>query len=151
MRPSYARLPISISALETKTHSHILGTLKDLAVEMFETLRRRPDHSGDFRTVADQSTPPYCRPPEDEYEEEDGEDAEWVGDNGEGFLIRPNRPGNARNAPGAAVAAARVSIHQFRGRPTDSLKGPARRARYSCGATSLPASGDTALNPAGRI
>ena len=98
--------------------------MKDLAIKMFETHRRRPDPSEVYRANELDGTEMEGGDG-DEQEEDDLEEPEieWADGNGEVFLLRPKRAPKARNAPGAAVTASKGAINQFRSLPNSRPKG----------------------------
>ena len=113
MRLSDGELPIVLSALETNPNSHSVEILKGITIKMFETHRGNPDSPEVFRAQIQSETASVNDPERIEPaglgerdEPLDEEDIEWkVEAAGEVFLMKPERPKKARNAPGSAVSA----------------------------------------------
>ena len=123
LKLSEGKLPIALSAMETKPNSQSVGSLKDVTIKMSETRRRNPDTSEVYQAqgVPDTATMPdsdRCDTDGQEDWEEDWDEAdeyEWQGEvAGAILLIKPKRHTKARNTPGAAVAAQKGSINRFR-------------------------------------
>ena len=112
LKLSEGELPLVLSALETKPSSHIVDSMRDIAIEMFETHRHNPDASEVFQAQfqrENQSTigTEDCSQNETEEWPDDTEGViERYGEVArEAYLIKPKRPVKARGTHGSEVSA----------------------------------------------
>ena len=96
MKSSETQRPVAISALETKQNSHIVETLKDITVKMFETHRRNPDSSEVYVNQSAQDLAEEQGGPSIAFGEEDPDDGtdyrQWYDeDTGETYWTKHKR------------------------------------------------------------
>ena len=109
------QLPIVLSALKTTGESKSIQALKEITINMYETHRPITDssdvyHASPIEGMADES---IVEPADEEWE--------YTDEYGQIFLMKPKKKSKGKNAPGAAEAARRGAVANFRGLPNRSV------------------------------
>ena len=113
------QLPIVLAALKTSGEATSLKALRELTIKMYETHKSSGDATEVYHAQLE-STPTISN----DTEEEEAE-SEWeiTDESGQTFLMRPKKKIKSRNAPGAAEAARRGAMANFKGTPNYKSKG----------------------------
>ena len=117
------KLPIAISALKTSGEATSIGALTGLTIKMYETNRPITDHTDVYHLGQDADG--EC--PGGDRESADNETSwEYTDESGQVFLMNPKKKSKGRNAPGAAEAARRGALANFRHYPNKNSYRPGK-------------------------